>query len=72
VTRDCLIVIAADDTITVARLEEDFELDHRVGDLISDGLGGQWLVDEATLEQRCLVLREIMAGRYVMPELLAA
>jgi hypothetical protein len=76
VDRDCLTVMAIDCTVTVTRLSTDVELGHRVGDLISDGAGGHWRVEEIVCEERCLVVSEIEIEieqpRIAVPELLAA
>jgi hypothetical protein len=67
--------VAIDSTVRVTRLSADVELDHRVGDLISDGADGEWRVEEIALEERRLVVSEVMlTERYVAvaPELLAA
>jgi hypothetical protein len=38
----------------------DVELQHRVGDLISDDADGQWRVEEIELEERHLVVSEVL------------
>jgi hypothetical protein len=67
-------VVASDSTVTVCCLSADIELEHRVGDLISDGADGHWRVEEVGLEERLLVVSEVLLeARYVaVPELLAA
>ena len=74
VTRNCLTLVALDRTVTVTRLAEGVESEHRVGDLISDGAEGHWRVEEIALEERCLVVSEVMLEerQAAVPELLAA
>jgi hypothetical protein len=50
------MVVAIDNTVTVLRLSDDVELDHRVGELISDGADGHWHVEAVMLDERCLVV----------------
>jgi hypothetical protein len=56
VFENCLTVVMTDGTVTVARLASELELDHRAGDVISDGEGGLWRVEEVFVEQRHLVV----------------
>ena len=53
-------MVASDGTVIVTRLSVDVELQHRVGDLISDGADGQWRVEEIEFEERHLVVSEVM------------
>jgi hypothetical protein len=64
--------VASDGTVTVTRLASDFELAHRVGDVIRDGTGATWMIEEITAESRCLVVSEFDEGRPYVVELLAA
>ena len=72
-TRDCLTIVAVDGTVTVARLELEVELWHRIGDVFSDA-GGRWRVHEVELDERCLAIEEIGEEpvSFSLPELLAA
>jgi hypothetical protein len=74
VSRDCVAVVAIDRTVTVTRLAEGVDLEHRVGDLISDGADGHWRVEEIVLEERFIVVSELMLEERhrAVPELLAA
>jgi len=56
VFENCLTVVMADGTVTVTRLASEFALDDRPGDVISDGEGGLWRVEEVFVEQRHLVV----------------
>jgi hypothetical protein len=68
---NCLTVVAIDGTVTTTRLEAGLELDHRIGDLIPDGAGGSWRVEELVHEQRHLVVSEVAVEPRLV-ELLAA
>jgi len=74
VTRNCITVVALDGTVSVASLAAEVELEHRVGDLISDGADGHWRVEEIVFAERCLVVAQVMPEEphVALPELLAA
>jgi hypothetical protein len=66
---NCLTVIAADGSLTVCRLEEDLDIDHRTGDLIPSHFGdSQWRVEEIAHEERWLVVSEIAVVELVVAE----
>ena len=70
--RECLTIVASDGTVTVTRMASDFELPHRVGDVIRDGTGGAWMIEEITAQSRCLVVSEFDDRHPYVVELLAA
>jgi hypothetical protein len=67
-------MVSGDGTVIVSRLSVNVELHHRVGDLISDDGDEQWRVEEIELEERYLVVSEVMleVRRMDVPLLLAA
>ncbi len=54
-------MIALDGSVEVCRLDLHVELSHRAGDVIPDGAGGHWHVEEVVLEERCLTVRALAA-----------
>ncbi len=67
-----LTIVAFDGTVTVTRMASDFELAHRVGDVILDGTGATWMIEEITAESRCFVVSEVDDGLPYALEPLAA
>jgi hypothetical protein len=69
---ECLTIVVFDRAVTVTRMASDFELAHRVGEVIPDGAGGAWMIEEITAESRCLVVSEFDDRHPYALELLAA
>ncbi len=70
--RDCLTIVATDGSVSVTRLAGEIELAFRVGDVIPDGSGGTWVIEEITIDSRCLVVFELDERHPYVLELLAA